>query len=63
VAPLEYNYRSKAEHERAGTGYYFQGAEPLEQPGTSFFLCEGDSVFHTYSTHGRGAEMLGGSYP
>jgi predicted dithiol-disulfide oxidoreductase (DUF899 family) len=62
VAPLEYNYRSKAEHERAGTGYYFQGEEPLEQPGTSFFLREGDSVFHTYSTYGRGAEMLGGSY-
>jgi predicted dithiol-disulfide oxidoreductase (DUF899 family) len=62
VAPLEYNYRSKAEHERAGTAYYFEGEQPLEQPGTSFFLRDGDTVFHTYSTYGRGAEMMGGSY-
>ena len=62
VAPAVYNYKSKAEHERAGTGYYFQGEPPLEQPGTSFFLRDGDRVFHTYSTYGRGAEMLGGSY-
>jgi predicted dithiol-disulfide oxidoreductase (DUF899 family) len=62
VAPPEYNYRSKAEHERQGTGYYFEGEQPLEQPGTSCFLRDGDSVFHTYSTFGRGAEMLGGSY-
>jgi predicted dithiol-disulfide oxidoreductase (DUF899 family) len=62
VAPLDYNYRSKAEHERAGTAYYFEGEQPLEQPGTSFFLRDGDTVFHTYSTYGRGAEMMGGSY-
>jgi len=62
VAPLEYNYRSKAEHEQAGTAYYFEGEQPLEQPGTSFFLRDGGNVFHTYSTYGRGAEMLGGSY-
>ena len=62
VAPLAYNYKSKAEHEAAGTDYYFQGEQPLEQPGTSFFLRDGDDVFHTYSTFGRGAEMLGGSY-
>ena len=62
VTPVEYNYRSKAEHEQAGTGYYFQGEEPIEQPGTSFFLRDGDSVFHTYSAFGRGAEMTGGSY-
>ncbi len=62
VAPPEYNYRSKEEHRRAGTGYYFEGEEPIEQPGTSCFLRVGDRVFHTYSTFGRGAEMLGGSY-
>lgn len=33
-----------------------------EAPGLSIFLRDGDAVFHTYSTHGRGAEMLGGSY-
>jgi predicted dithiol-disulfide oxidoreductase (DUF899 family) len=62
VAPPEYNYRGKEEHERAGTGYYFAGEEPIEQPGLSCFLRVGTRVFHTYSTFGRGAEMLGGSY-
>jgi predicted dithiol-disulfide oxidoreductase (DUF899 family) len=62
VAPIEYNYRTKAEHEQAGTGYYVAGEQPIESPGTSFFLRDGDRVFHTYSMFARGAEMLGGSY-
>jgi predicted dithiol-disulfide oxidoreductase (DUF899 family) len=62
VAPVEYNYRSEAEHRRAGTGYYFEGDKPIELPGMSCFLRVDDRVFHTYSTYGRGAEMLGGSY-
>jgi predicted dithiol-disulfide oxidoreductase (DUF899 family) len=62
VAPLEYNYRDRAEHEAAGTAYYFDGEQPIEQPGLSVFLREGDAVFHTYSTFGRGAEWTGGSY-
>jgi predicted dithiol-disulfide oxidoreductase (DUF899 family) len=62
VAPLEYNYRTKADHERAGTAYYFEGEQPIEAPGSSYFLRVYDRVFHTYSTYGRGAEMTGGSY-
>jgi predicted dithiol-disulfide oxidoreductase (DUF899 family) len=62
VAPAVYNYRTRAEHEQAGTGYYFEGEQPIEEPGTSCFLRDGERVFHTYSTFGRGAEMLGGSY-
>jgi predicted dithiol-disulfide oxidoreductase (DUF899 family) len=62
VAPPAYNYKTLAEHEAAGTAYYFEGEQPLEQPGTSCFLRVGDRVFHTYSTYGRGAEWLGGSY-
>jgi predicted dithiol-disulfide oxidoreductase (DUF899 family) len=62
VAPMEYNYRTKGEHERAGTGYYFEGEQPIEEPGTSFFLRDGETVFHTYSMFGRGAEQVGGSY-
>ncbi len=62
VAPLEYNYRGKAEHEQAGTGYYFEGEQPLELPGLSVFLRVGDDVFHTYSQHARGGEAVGGSY-
>jgi predicted dithiol-disulfide oxidoreductase (DUF899 family) len=62
VAPLEYNYRTKADHERAGTAYYFEGEQPIEAPGSSYFLRVDDRVFHTYSTYGRGGEMTGGSY-
>jgi predicted dithiol-disulfide oxidoreductase (DUF899 family) len=62
VAPMIYNYRSKAEHDEAGTGYYLEGPQPIEEPGMSCFLRDGDRVFHTYSLYGRGAEMTGGSY-
>ena len=33
VAPVEYNYRTKAEHEAAGTAGYVEGEQPIEQPG------------------------------
>jgi len=62
VAPVEYNYRTRAEHERAGTSYYVESEQPIEAPGQSCFLRDGDTVFHTYSTYARGAEMTGGSY-
>jgi len=62
VTPVEYNYKTREEHEKAGTGYYFEGDQPSEQPGSSYFLREGDDIFHTYSTFGRGGEMTGGSY-
>lgn len=62
VAPLEYNYRSKAEHEQAGTSYYFQGEQPFDLPGLSCFVRDGDRVFHTYSTYGRGGETVGGAH-
>ena len=54
VMPLEYNYRPmKAEDD---------WEQPFEMPGSSYFLREGDRVFHTYSTFARGAEQTGGSY-
>ncbi len=62
VAPVEYNYRSAAEHEQAGTPFDFSAEQPVEMPGSSFFLRDGDRVFHTYSTFARGAEQTGGSY-
>ncbi len=62
VAPVEYNYRTRAEHEQAGTSYHVESDQPIERPGTSCFLHDGDSVFHTYSMYARGAETLGGSY-
>jgi predicted dithiol-disulfide oxidoreductase (DUF899 family) len=62
VAPVVYNYKTLDEHRVAGTDYYFSGPQPSEQPGFSCFLRDGDSVFHTYSTYGRGCEQVGGSY-
>jgi predicted dithiol-disulfide oxidoreductase (DUF899 family) len=62
VMPLEYNYMTKAEHEKAGTSYYFQDSQPFDLHGLSCFLRDGDKVFHTYSTYGRGAEAVGGAY-
>lgn len=62
VAPIEYNYRTKAEHQQAGTSYYVEGDQPFELPGTSCFLRDGESVYHTYSTYGRGGETVGGAF-
>jgi predicted dithiol-disulfide oxidoreductase (DUF899 family) len=52
VMPLEYNYRPLD----------VDWEQPIEMPGTSYFLREGGRVFHTYSTFARGAEQTGGSY-
>ena len=61
VAPIEYNYRTKAQHEAAGTSYYIDGKQPIELPGLSCFLRDGDTVYHTYSTYARGGESVGGA--
>jgi predicted dithiol-disulfide oxidoreductase (DUF899 family) len=58
VAPVEYNYRDKAELEQQGEPWFMQG----EQPGLSVFLREGDRIFHTYSTYARGGELLLGTF-
>lgn len=60
--PAVYNYRTREEHERAGTGGFLQAEQPIELPGLSCFLRDGDAVFHTYSTYARGTEMVGGSH-
>jgi len=60
--PESYNYRSRADHEKAGTDYYLTGDLPFDLPGISCFLRDGDRVFHTYSTYGRGGETIGGAY-
>lgn len=62
VAPIEYNFRTAAEHAEAGTDVFVTGEQPMEMPGTSYFLRDGDRVFHTYSSYARGAEATGGSY-
>jgi predicted dithiol-disulfide oxidoreductase (DUF899 family) len=63
VAPLEINYRTRAELEAASPGHWVLTAEqPIEMPGISCFLREGDDVFHTYSVFARGTEAIGGAY-
>jgi predicted dithiol-disulfide oxidoreductase (DUF899 family) len=54
VAPVEYNYKDKATLEREGVGYAANG----DAQAVSVFLRADDSVFHTYSTYGRGAEVM-----
>jgi predicted dithiol-disulfide oxidoreductase (DUF899 family) len=60
VAPIEYNYKDRATLEREGLDYVLQ--ENTEHHGVSVFLADGDRVLHTYSTYGRGPELLVGTY-
>jgi len=63
VAPVQYNYRSAEEHAAHGATFFADpDQQPFEMPGTSYFLRDGERVFHTYSTYARGAEQTGGSY-
>jgi predicted dithiol-disulfide oxidoreductase (DUF899 family) len=58
VAPVEYNYRDKAEMEaRKGPN----GTEG-EEHGLSVFFRLDDEVFHSYSSYARGTESLTNSY-
>ena len=54
VAPVEYNYRSKAELEANKVPNAMTG----EEHGLSVFFRVGDDVFHTYSAYARGTEAL-----
>ncbi len=53
VAPVEYNYRIAAEMKRPIEG---------EEHGLSVFFRADGSLFHTYSTYGRGTESLTDAY-
>lgn len=64
VAPIEYNYRNKAEMEARFPNLMKDGAPraSVEGHGLSvFFRVDGD-VFHTYSTYARGTESLTDAY-
>ncbi len=63
VAPVQFNYRGPDELRAAGQEWLLDTeAQPMEQPGMSCFLRDGDDIFHTYSTFARGTEMVGGAY-
>ena len=61
VAPIEYNYRTKAELKQVGLPVD-EWEQPFDGHGHSCFLRQGERVFHTYSMYARGAETVGGSY-
>jgi predicted dithiol-disulfide oxidoreductase (DUF899 family) len=51
---VDYNYRPIPEA--------LGDEQTTELPGFSCFLREGDEIFHTYSTYGRGTDILVGTY-
>jgi predicted dithiol-disulfide oxidoreductase (DUF899 family) len=59
VAPVMINYRNI--DELAQTGFVWGPTRRGDYPALSAFLRDGDSVFHTYSTFGRGTEQTGGT--
>jgi predicted dithiol-disulfide oxidoreductase (DUF899 family) len=59
IRPIEYNYQDKAALLRKGESYHLSG----EQPGVSVFLRNDENeIYHTYSTYGRGLDILDGTY-
>lgn len=58
VAPIEYNYRSRGELERAGLPIG-EWEQPFDLHGVSVFLSDSERVFHTYSSYARGVDNLG----
>jgi len=57
VAPIEYDFKDRAELEAAGETWFMSG----EQGGLSVFVRDGDRVFHTYSLYGPGNDLLHGT--
>jgi len=65
VTPLEINFRSREEWEQpehAKGHWMLEQEQPFENPGMSTFLRDGQRVFHTYFSTGRGGEWTGGGY-
>ncbi len=62
VAPVVYNYERKEDIADLSADELLNADIPVEMPGVSCFLRDGDRVFHTYSTYARGVEELGGAH-
>jgi predicted dithiol-disulfide oxidoreductase (DUF899 family) len=58
IAPVEFNYRDKAEMEARKGPNAMKG----EEHGLSVFFRLDDDVFHTYSVYARGTESLSDAY-
>ncbi len=64
-APMEINYRARADLEAPEASklhWILEQEQPFENPGFSFFLRDGDAIFHTNSTFARGTEECSDSY-
>lgn len=61
VTPNYYNFREADEWVAAGWAWLADHVG--EQPGISCFLRDGQDVFHTYSSYGRGVEVMMPAYP
>jgi predicted dithiol-disulfide oxidoreductase (DUF899 family) len=59
VAPVEFNYKDKATLLRSPkTAFVTNG----DGQALSVFVRDGDTVFHTYTTYGRGTEFMMSTY-
>lgn len=59
IAPVSYDFESGEEVLAAGTADDLVDAQvPVEVPGISCFLLDGETVFHTYSAYGRVMETV-----
>jgi predicted dithiol-disulfide oxidoreductase (DUF899 family) len=58
VAPVEYNYMDGAALDAKGQSYFKSG----DAHGASVFVRDGDRVFHTYSSYGRGMDLMVGTF-
>jgi predicted dithiol-disulfide oxidoreductase (DUF899 family) len=66
---FNYDYGVTLDAGRGLVGYNYRPVpealgdeQTTELPGFSCFLREGDEVFHTYSTYGRGTDLIGNAY-
>jgi len=70
---FNYDFHVTLDEAKGSTEWNYQSAKALQQagkipstkgelPGISVFLREGDEIFHSYSTYGRGLDALIGTY-
>lgn len=65
--PSDFNYDFQVTVDKDHPDYNYRvqeiaSPEPDELPGVSCFLRDNGQVFHTYSTYGRGTDILGSAY-
>src|ERR1700679_3934814 len=66
---FNYDYQATVDRERQQLVYNYkeqpdmlEDEDSTELPGFSFFLRDGDRIFHTYSTWARGTDTVGSAY-